>query len=740
MSLPSHSNHSNWYSTTYRKLHLDYHLPPWIQKPGEAITVQSARQQARMFKASGIQAVGVFVYDHYGQAFFPSKCGICHPHFQIDYPSLMLDALRKEKIKTIAYLNVLTSIHLAEKHPDWLIHVPDGSDPAGAWLRHPRSWLCLASPYAEEYYFPFIEEVFSRYPFDAVWLDALCWMVNTICHCPACLERFPKINGTPPPTRAPDSLEKCSLAERNTWFNWKTYRLGLVTEFHQKIVALLHRLRPGIVVMDNNAGQATRPFVELRDNKFYRWMPSSELQVDALSCDPVPFGGNHEMLLSFQARHQATLGKPFDYMNERFHTWGEWQMRAVTDWKLEFATILANGGCCFIADQPYPDGSLEPSVYKSLKKSYQFVQQLEPVCLRAKPVYDIGILAASPSQVFGLPMLGDEGSNFFRSYLRLAGAHLASVELGWQAHIFDEVALVRSLGQLRCVIIPDQELLDQVTIDALDSFVQQGGKLLLTGGSGRFDERFRERHAWPFEKMAGVGFEGEWPAPVNYFRADKKWLKLSTRLEDLPIQCWGRALRLSPKGAKSIAAISEPIPDVWLNGKRIRENFRHYTVTGACPPSHKTSGHAIFLNQYGKGTVMTLAVDPFTRYTVEGHRLLLGLVEASLEVLYPGKKRIVHSTDKPLHVEIHLTSQPHQSVLHAVNYFSQKRSGSMVTNEEVSPTKPFEVSVQLPFKASKITLEPGGKRMKGSFKGNCITVKIPSFEIHSAVAFHKGKK
>ena len=59
-------------------------------------------------------------------------------------------------------------------------------------------------------------------------------------------------------------------------------------------------------------------------------------------------------------------------MNERFHKWGEWQLRSTTDFELEFATILAVGGRCFFADQPYPDGTLEPAVYEELRQAHEF--------------------------------------------------------------------------------------------------------------------------------------------------------------------------------------------------------------------------------------------------------------------------------------------------------------------------------------------------------------------------------
>jgi len=61
---------------------------------------------------------------------------------------------------------------------------------------------------------------------------------------------------------------------------------------------------------------------------------------------------------------------------------GRWQLRSTTDFKLEFATILAVAAPA-TSDQPYPDGTLEPAVYDALREGYDFVQEREPFVLRA---------------------------------------------------------------------------------------------------------------------------------------------------------------------------------------------------------------------------------------------------------------------------------------------------------------------------------------------------------------------
>ena len=728
---------SSWYNTTFRKLHLDWHQPPWIHKPGIAINRRTAREQAQMFKQAGVQAVEVFIYDHHGQAMFPSEVAVRHPHLKVDYPGLMIEALKAENLRVIGYMNVFTSIHLGKEHPDWLVRHSDNALPGGAWLSYPGSWLCASSPYLDEHFLPLLAEVLERYPLDALWLDALSWMVHTPwptppCQCQHCCDRFQRVTGQKPPTREPGNLETCSADERALWFAWKTYRLGLVAEGHEKLQALIQRVRPGVLLTDNAVGQAGAPLPKTAGDRFEHWLGSSELRVDAFTNDAVPFGGNYELILSRNARFQITSGKPFDYMNERFHCWGEWQTRSALDWKLEFATILANGANCFFADQPYADGSLEPEIYRQLKPCFDFVKRLEPLCRDAVPVYEVGILAAAGSQHFHLPQLCNPraGTGELGVKERIAGAHSAAIELGWQAHIFDEPTLRANLDRLRVVIVPEQELLEEETITRLGDFVRAGGRLLLTGGCGRFDEQFRERARWPFEAIAGVRFRGEWPALLNYFRVTPEFAVKRKDLLPLPVQCWGRAIRFTTNGAQQLVGLSEPIADVFKDGKRVRENFQYHTVMGACPPAAKVSGGAVFLNHCGRGLVMTMAVDPFTRYSVEGHRLLRGLIAACFDALDAPAQRRVACLDKPLHIETHLMQQRNRLVFHCVNYFSQKRKGSHVCNEELSPTRPFRVRLRTDLPVKRVTLEPEGKPHPLRRVGAAIEIEIPSFEIY----------
>jgi hypothetical protein len=109
------------------------------------------------------------------------------------------------------------------------------------------------------------------------------------------------------------------------------------------------------------------------------------------------------------------------------------------------------------------------------------------------------------------------------------------------------------------------------------------------------------------------------------------------------------------------------------------------------------------------------------------------LIAACFDALDTPSQRTVACFDKPLHIETHLMQQQNRLIFHCVNYFSQKRKGSHVCNEELSPTRPFRIRLRTDLAVKRVTLEPGGKRCPSRRVGGAIEVEIPSFEIHQAV-------
>jgi hypothetical protein len=758
---------TNWYGSTIRKLHLDYHQPPWMTGVAGDFTPDLARKQARLIRDAGVDAVEFFTYDHHGFNFFLPQPGVqvgkTHPGLANSYTEHLSKALHDEGLRTIAYINVYGNIHLSEQHPDWYVRWSDGRLPSAAWLQYNASHICASSPFLDEYFIPLMQHIITRFDFDAIWLDGGTWLIETLCYCDHCRQQFQAATGYDLPTHWPSrpmkdggvlswgffgpptpqffSLSDDGDDQDPVWQAWRMWRMGQLVEYLRKVTAAARAVKPSVLITDNNVGRWVRPYPQIEGGKFVRWLKPNELGLDFFSCDPVFFGGNHEIVLSRDGRYQATTGVPFDYMNERFHKWGEWQLRSNTDFKLEFATILTVGGTCYFADQPYPDGTLEPEVYCRLAEAYAFVKEREAYALGAVMVPDIAILASGPSQVFGPIGNGINAGRTWNGQVgsgsagartdRVEGAHLALVEQGAQCLIYDEATLRETLAEQTAVIVAEQPLLEDATIDALVRYVEHGGTLVVTGRTGRWDEQYRPRTHSRLYDLLGVQVEGDLPSPIHYFRLGAAFTS-SGDIPDLPIQAWGTALKVRPVNANVIADLVGPIPQVWRDGVQDEAHWQHYTVFGGAPPGREIVGAGITLRQVGQGRALYVAVDPFAAYRHEGHHLTRLMLTRLLEIAVPPAQRRL-SVRKPLHVEVALQRQGARQIVHFANYFAQKRTAMMVHNEELPPVRDLIAQVRVDHLPGRVTLQPEGSVPDWSFKDGVVTVRVPELRIHTMV-------
>ncbi|MCP4164397.1 MAG: hypothetical protein GY759_00710 [Chloroflexi bacterium] len=519
------------------------------------------------------------------------------------------------------------------------------------------------------------------------------------------------------------------------------WRLSQSPKYIKAVTEAARVVKPSVLVIDNNSGRWAWSQVEISEAGGVHWLTAKELGVDALSCDPVPFGGNHALILSRSGRYQATTGLPYDYMNERFHKWGEWRLRPTADFLLEFATILAVGGHCFFADQPYPDGTLEPEVYRQLKQGYEFVSQRQDFVRDAVMAPDVAILVSAPSQLFGplgsgqnagRTMYGSVGNQQVAARTdRVEGAHLALTELGIHCLIYDESTLCQQVADQTAIVVPEQCLLAKKTIDALTGYVEQGGSLLVTGRSGRWDERYHRRQSTRLYDLLGLKSHGQLPSPIHYIRLGDPLAK-TAGVPDMPIQCWGTATKVEPVDAEVIADLFGPLDAVWRKGIQDEAHWQHYSVMGACPPGSEVLAPAITLRRIGAGRAMYMAVDPFASYRRDGHHLARLLIKTMMEVVAPGEARRV-SADKPMHVEISLQKQAERTIVHLLNYFAQKRTAVLVHNEEILPVYDITLRIKHPQRPRSVTQQPQGKALDWQYTGDTVTVQVPKLHIHTMV-------
>jgi hypothetical protein len=717
-----------------------------------------------MFREAGVQAVEFFTYDHHAFAFFTPQNGgysPTHPGLAQSYTEHMARALHDEGIRTIAYINVYGNIHLSREHPDWYVRSPEGTLTAAAWLQYNGSHICASSPFIDTVFIPFMQHIIQRFDFDAIWLDGGTWLVETLCYCDNCREQFHAATGCNLPARPPARPmrdanvlswngpgtfipQQFSLSDETddadpVWVAWRLWRMRQLMDYLGKVTQAARAVKPSVLVTDNNTGRWVRPYPLFDGERFVRWLQPRELGLDFLSCDPVFFGGNHEIVLSRDGRYQATTGVPFDYMNERFHKWGEWQLRSTTDFKLEFATKLSVGATCFFADQPYPDGTLEPEVYARLREAYEFVRLRETFTIGATMTPDVAILASGASQIFGPLGNGINAGRMTNGQVgagsagartdRVEGVHLSLVEQGVQCLIYDEPTLREHLNEQTAVIVAEQCLLEDATIDALAGYIERGGALLVTGRSGRWDEQYAPRQHTRLYDLLGLRVMGDFASPVHYLRLGDSLV--GGGLPRLPLQIWGKAVQVEPGAdVEVLAELVAPRAEMWRDGIQDEDHWQHYTVFGACPPGDTVAGAGITLRRVGAGRALYIAVDPYAVYRHEGHHLMRLLLTRLTDIAAPRAARRL-TVDKPLHVEASLQAQGERQIVHLVNYFVQKRTAQMVHNEELAPAHNLTVHVRRAAAPRRVTLQPENTAAEWWYADGVVTARVPTLDIHA---------
>lgn len=474
----------------------------------------------------------------------------------------------------------------------------------------------------------------------------------------------------------------------------------------------------------------------LENGALARWALPQELGLDFLSCDPVPFFGNHVVILSRLGRYQSTLGLPFDFMNERFQGWGEWHIRETTDFKLECATIISNQGRCFIADQPWPDGTLEPAVYARVKETYDFVKAREDVYREAEVLSRIGILAAETTNT----MLTEKWLSRLRTGSRnllilpapartdaVDGAYLVLVQGGLQFQIFSEANLTGALPRLRLLIVPEQVMMLDDTWVRIRSYVEQGGRLLITGQTGLLRYDGGKRTETHLETLLGVNLEGEYPAPLNYLQFPAGF-RSQFHLPDLPIMLRGPMNRLGGAQGEVLASVLEPREEAWdADGK-----WRSYTVFGAMPPRDEPSGPAVVYRKIGKGEVLYATGNWFGTYYREGNPTVRKILAAFLSTLLPEEERLL-VVRKPLQVEVNLMRNEKGYLVSLANSAIQKQSRQFVHAEELPAAQNIHVRLRIEDGVSQVKLLPEGTSLDFKHSSGQLTFAVPELWIHSAV-------
>ncbi len=679
-----------WYDHSFRKLFFDFHSPQ--HAVGLASDFDAERWADRVAE-TGAQAVSVFTKCGFGWSFY-RKGSIRRVHPQLpqglDMLEAQVEALHARGIKTIGYYHVFNSEPLAAERPEWRMRGTDGEAKGIS--------MCVQGPLLEEWMLPHVEEIVSEYAVDAMFFDGL--RAHDLCHCESCRQRFWEEVG----------LDLPSGPEHANWSAYVCWSLADHQRIRERVSEVIHACRPEVVVSYNWVYSMRQP-------------ESVPDHVGALVLDIPPedqiFSG------SYQARHWAPVGKPFDIMNSAFlQWWGDWCCKPARSMQHEVAAAVANGGLTWIGYQMTHTFDVQPAVMGELGKTLEFVREREPLLENATPQACVAVLHSTESYFWPRPgLMVDE--------VGMRGAHKALTESALPHHFVDEHQLLAHIETVpvgeryRVVVLSDQRRLGPELVDALDRYVREGGGLLVTALTGTLGEDYRSTGKSTLEPLLGVEV-------VGHIKESHCYLEVTDASVDqggleMPHLCEGEALLVSP--------VAPDLQELATLRRVYLQSDGHYLLRWS--PVGEPTGHpAITYRRVGKGAVAFVAVDLFRAYHVKNVWPLKHVAASLIRRLAPEFPVRLWS---PAWIEIALATQEtpegQRDLVHLVNHHGNRPvDHNNLCIEETLPVRDVALEVWRGAKPSQVTIEPGGVVPEWEYRDGWVWVRVPEVEIHTAVA------
>jgi hypothetical protein len=237
------------------------------------------------------------------------------------------------------------------------------------------------------------------------------------------------------------------------------------------------------------------------------------------------------------------------------------------------------------------------------------------------------------------------------------------------------------------VLVPEWEDLPAPLVEHLIGYVENGGRLLITGA----------RALVPFEDALGIARVGE-PYDDAVFWLDSRGWTFGHRGDRTEYRIVGE-------------------------GRAYGHLFtKQYDVATSLP--------AAIITRIGKGTIAGVPFDFGRRYLDASTSGARDFVKDLCHELFPSPTIEVEGTGL---VDVVLATKGGALTVHLVNMSGQQRNPLVDVFDEVPPLGPFKVRVRCGTKPQSVTLQPGALSPHCEFADGVLAVDVPKLEIHSMV-------
>lgn len=665
----------------FRQVHLDFHTSEQIPGIGADF---DAKQWQEALKRGHVNSVTIFSKCHHGLSYHNTEVGQRHPHLDFELMARQIEACREIDVKCPIYISAGFDEWSAFHHPEWVAVSREGK------MLNPKSagWKNMA--------------------FDTPYLDYLCEQIIEV------VENYDASDGI--------FLDIIKPRDNFSPFGLAKMRENGVDIFDDGAVHAWNR-----AVLDNYFARTTEacktgdPNRRVFHNSGHipKGAPDAIKWNSHLELESLPTGGWGYDHFPISAKYAATTDFDFLGMTGKFHTtWGEFGgFKRPNALRYECAAMLAFGSKCSIGDQLHPRGAMNLDTYDLIGAAYAEVEAKEAWCAGAKSLSDIALV--SPEAVFGGSF---EGFNRFNHAEE--GASRMLLEIGAQ---FDVVDLDCDLSVYKVVILPDVVTLDGEFQGKVEKFVENGGKLLLSGVSGLNAEKTGFALDLGLELVGKSEFDPDYFVPTG---------KAPTSLVRGPFVIHGGALNVRAGEKFEVLAARR---DTYFN--RTWEHF--------CSHQHTPdSDDSAFPGAVSDGNVAYFAPPIFTGYRQIGQPLYRDLVKDALQTLLP-QPSVQTSLPSAGRASLMHQGAQNRSILHLLFAVPQKRGAdstqwgtaqaSVEIIEDLFPLHDVQCAVRTEKRVESVKLVPSEQVLDFTTENGAVSFVVPQLLCHQMIELQHPK-
>ncbi len=667
-----------WYERSFRRNLVDMHIE---RDRAEYLSRFDPKAYYACLKTAHIQSPMIYLQSHTGLCNWDTASGETHPAFRGNNQiKELIDLCHGGGMDVVAYYSLIYNNWAYAAHPAWRIRYMDGRasrEPGRYGLVCPNNMEYRAFITAQ------FHELCREYEFEGIFLDMTFW--PGVCYCDACRARYRAEQGRELPTQVNWQDEQ--------WLRFQSARERWMGEFALFATAEMKACKPGVSVEHQYSTIA---------QSYMRGVT----QTNGIASDYAGgdlYGGHREQSFISKLYYETTNNQPFEYMTSRCepnlkdHT----TTKSLQSLQQHNYITLAHHGAFLAIDAIDPCGTMNEYFYQVLGQVFEESRAYEPYmtgCLQA----DVALFFSFGSKMNLLAEpAGPEAAEQTHAQLQaltgaaaaLAGAHIPYTVLpGSRAE---------RLARYKLVIVSEACFLREEELDALVSYVENGGALY---ASGTTDPRLAMR-------LLGARRMGFTKERITYIAPEPEAQACFGRMftPQYPLAYQGhQALYEGGHGAQTLATITLPYTDP--------ADTAHFATIHANPPGIPTRSPALLQGTAGKGRVL-LSCASFERNAQQAHRdVFLALLARLSGDLSPIR------TDAPGFVEFTVFNDEERrcTYLHAVN------------TQDLDPLVPagaFSVEFRSPRSIASGAVLPTGMPLPLELAGDTVRFHAPGLTV-----------